>query len=312
MADPTNPHDKFFRASMQNAPVAQAFFEHYLPTLIRDALDLNSFKLENSTYIDENLQETISDLVFTCRYNEEISEGEAKVSLLVEHQSTPDRLMPFRVYHYMFNMIYTLLKGREKEQRNDKLPVVYALVFYHGKPTPYPYSMSLADCFDDPLGIMSTMFNNPVPLIDVNQASDDEFKQQQLLGIMTSALKHSRDRDIKRYLKWLTQRLNSMDLSKDLGLNFVRTVLNYLLNVGNTADIEQFIKGGQRLPEPVRGEFMTIAEKLRAMGAEEGKVEGIEEVANSLLKEGVEPRFVARVTKLELAVVLKLQAQLKN
>jgi predicted transposase YdaD len=80
----------------------------------------------------------------------------------------------------MFNMIYTLLKAREKEQRKDKLPVVYALVFYHVKPTPYPYSMSLADCFDDPLGIMSNMFNTPVPLIDVNQASDDELKQQQL------------------------------------------------------------------------------------------------------------------------------------
>ncbi|MFT5164144.1 MAG: hypothetical protein ACI9FJ_002745 [Alteromonadaceae bacterium] len=129
-----------------------------------------------------------------------------------------------------------------------------------------------------------------------------------LLGIMTSALKHGRDRDIKRYLKWLTESLNSMALDGHLALNFIRTVLNYLLNVGDTADVEQFIKGGQRLPEPVRGEFMTIAEKLRAMGAEEGK----EEVAVSLLKEGVEPKFVARVTKLELAAVLKLQAELDN
>jgi predicted transposase/invertase (TIGR01784 family) len=198
------------------------------------------------------------------------------------------------------------------------LPVVYALVFYHGKQTPFPYSMSLADCFDDPLGIMSNMFNTPVPLIDVNQVSDEQLKQQKLLGIMTGALKYSRDKDIRPYLEWLMDSLNSMDLSKDLELKFIRTVLNYILNVGNTAEVEKFIKNGSQLPEPVRGEFMTIAEQLRAMGAEEGRVqgreegkeEGKEEVAINLLKDGADPHFVARISGLDLAVIIKLKAQI--
>jgi predicted transposase/invertase (TIGR01784 family) len=115
MVDPGKPHDKFFRASMQNAPIAQAFFEHYLPAPVRNALDFQSFELQNSTYIDDKLQETISDLVFTCRYREELGKTEAKVSLLIEHQSTPGRFMAFRVYHYMFNMIYTLLKRKAQK-----------------------------------------------------------------------------------------------------------------------------------------------------------------------------------------------------
>ena len=314
MVDPTNPHDKFFRSSMQNAPIAQAFFQHHLPEQIRNGLNFNAIKLENSTYIDDDLQETISDLVFSCDYIEanesNNGSGAAKVVLLVEHQSTPERFMAFRVYHYLFNMLYSLLKQRPKEQAKDPFPAVYALVFYHGKQTPYPYSMKLSDCFDDPLDIMQNMFENPVHLIDVNQLQDDKLKQQQLLGIMTSALKHSRDRNIGRYLLQLMQDLNSMDLEDHLALKFIRTVLNYLLGVGNATNVEHFMKESWRLPEPIRGEFMTIAEKLRAMGAEEGLEKGKEEVAINLLKDGSTPEFIARITGLELTLIVKLQAQL--
>lgn len=326
MADPTNPHDKFFRASMRNAPIAQAFFQHYLPTTLLENIELDSFQLENSTYIDEALRETLSDLVFTCRYSKNVENVQAKVVLLVEHQSTPDQFMPFRVYHYMFNLLYNELKGRTNKQ--SKLPAVYALVFYHGKQTPYPYSMNLTDCFDDPLGIMTTMFNDPVPLIDVNQVHDDEVKRQQLLGIMTGALKHSRDRDIGHYLIGQLENLQAIDLTDQLTLQFIRTTLIYMFGVGNIANPEQLIKDAQRLPKPVRGEIMTAAEKFQAMGEvrglekgreigieeglEKGLEKGFETTAINALKEGADPRFVERITGLELAFILKLKAQLEN
>ena len=59
---------------------------------------------------------------------------------------------------------------------------------------------------------------------------------------------------------------------------------------------------------------MTAAEKLRALGREEGLEQGIEKglekVAINSLKEGVDPQFVARITGLKLTVILKLKAQL--
>ena len=68
---------------------------------------------------------------------------------------------------------------------------------------------------------------------------------------------------------------------------------------------------------------MTGAEQLRAMGREEGlaesreknwekgREEAREEIAINSLKEGFEPRFVSRITGLELAVILKLKLKLK-
>ena len=59
---------------------------------------------------------------------------------------------------------------------------------------------------------------------------------------------------------------------------------------------------------------MTVAEQLEARGEARGEQRGDRnarlEVAASMLKEGTEPRFVAKMTKLELADVEKLKADL--
>lgn len=53
---------------------------------------------------------------------------------------------------------------------------------------------------------------------------------------------------------------------------------------------------------------MTAAEKLEALGEQKGK----REVAINLLKENVDPKFVAKVSALDLSEVLKLKAQLND
>lgn len=121
------------------------------------------------------------------------------------------------------------------------------------------------------------------------------------------ALKHSRDKDIRKYLTQLAKQLNKMDLGHHIALNFIRSTLNYILGVGNTENANQFIEQSWRLPQPIRGEFMTIAVQLKALGREEGENNALKRVAANLLKEGVEPKFVAKNTGLSLEVVLEIK-----
>ncbi|MCJ8268048.1 MAG: Rpn family recombination-promoting nuclease/putative transposase [Psychrosphaera sp.] len=327
---------------MQNKSVARQFFQTYLPKPLLKALDLKQCTLEDSSYIDNELQASFSDVVFDCPYlvkhKSHSNTSNAKVILLVEHQSTPDRLMPFRVYHYLFNLLYKHLKQRDESQSKDKLPVVYALVFYHGKQTPYPYPMCLTDCFDDvqgctnavnagmhrngdPLKIMAEIFAKPVDVIDINETHDDEIKHQQLLGIMTGALKHIWDRDITRHMVGLFERLDSVDMKDDVEQQYVLTALKYMLKKGNIDEAEPLLAAIDKLPATIRGEFMTAAEKIKELGIEIGEEQGVKkgrkegreeervDIAINLLKDGVDPSFVARNTGLELAVVLELKAQ---
>ena len=305
------PHDKFFRAAMEHRPVAIDFFNHYLPDKVRQLLDVNSLQLTRHSYIDNELQESISDLVFSCQ----LADRPAYLTLLIEHQSSPDRMLPFRVHHYLFGMLY----GHRKQYPDRQLPAVYTLVFYHGEVTPYPYSLDIRDCFDDPQQLMRTVLYQPLPLIDINQLSDDALKQQQWVGPLARALKYIRERDMAPYamdilgaLPWPMEHTEAIEL--------LELLLNYLLHVGNIEDIDGFIAAGaERLSGPVRSEIMTFAEKLEQRGIEkgirkgrqEGLQEGMKTVVLNMLKEGAEVPFIAKVTGLSAAEIEHLQTPKK-
>jgi predicted transposase/invertase (TIGR01784 family) len=308
---PSNPHDKFFRASMQYTQVAQDFFQHYLPNDIRLALEMNSLKLEPNSYLDPELQESFSDLVFRCS----LAGEQAYLTILVEHQSSPHRFMPVRVNHYLFCILHQQLKARPQAL----LPAVYGLVFYHGEQTPYPYSMSLVDCFNDPLGLMKRVFNEPVPLIDINQLSEEALKRQSWVGPMARALKHIQDPDLGGYLADLVEDMGKLGLDQQTVSEFITTLINYVLIAGNIKDIPRFLEESQRrLPAAIGDKVMTFAEYFEAIGREkgeakgraDGRADGTERIAINLLREGAEPSFVAKITGLTLTAVLQLQERL--
>ena len=68
MAGPriTNPHDKFFRAVMEHQAVAIDFLNHHRPDKTKQALNINRLKLAQQSYIDNDLQESVINLVFSC------------------------------------------------------------------------------------------------------------------------------------------------------------------------------------------------------------------------------------------------------
>ena len=296
-----SPHDRFFRSAMQNQQVAIDFVNHYLPKKIRHALNTTTLRCTSSHYIDKELSETISDLVLEC----ELAEQPAYISLLIEHQSSPDKMLPLRVHHYLFNLLHRYYKEHPKEP----LPAVYALAFYHGEATPYPYSLDLFDCFNDPLTLMPQVIGQPLPLIDVNQLSDEQLAQQQWIGPMLESLKYIRQADMTPYT------INILDhirwpLAESAAKELLRSLLYYLLNAGNIANINDILHSTDRISQPVRGEIMSLAEKLRAEGHEAGREEGREAerqaMAKAMLAEEADPAFVVKVTGLTMEQVESL------
>jgi len=101
-----NPHDRLFRSLMSNKNVATEFFMQHLPSEIKGQIQLNSLRLQRNSYIDDNLRMQVTDLLFNANFNREIG----YIYLLVEHQSRPEKLMPFRVLKYMVAIMEDHLK----------------------------------------------------------------------------------------------------------------------------------------------------------------------------------------------------------
>jgi predicted transposase/invertase (TIGR01784 family) len=316
------PHDKAFRALMEYREFSAAFFRYHLPGKLASAFDPGSLKLLKETHLDKALRKTMNDLVFSCQ----LQGRPAYLTLLVEHQSTPDPMIAFRIHHYLFSVLYS----HWKQHPGEALPPVYTLLFYHGVETPYPCSLNLLDCFNDPLNIMQDVLFQPVPIVDVGQIPDEDLKQQAWVGALSMAMKYIRAADMTPFALDVLKILPDPDTPA--AKEMLQQLLAYVLSSGNIDDIDGFIEASAELPGPVRSEIVSFAEKIeargeargraegKAEGIAKGKAEGIAEgevkgqtrIALNLLKEGAEPAFVAKVTGLPVEEVGRLLASVKS
>ena len=93
MAKKISIHDRVFRSSMAKPEVTLEFFKNFLPANILNKIDIRSIKLQNDSFIDDKLRIKMTDLLYTANFDGELG----YLYLLVEHQSTPDKLLPFRL-----------------------------------------------------------------------------------------------------------------------------------------------------------------------------------------------------------------------
>ena len=137
-----DPHDKYFRAVMQHTLIAKQFLHWFLPKHIKDILDWDSLSLSDNTYVDASLNKSISDVVFDCRYQLKDDSDEqfqhSKIVILIEHQSSPERFMPIRVYNYFFSLLNRFAQDDTYDKNTKLLPAIYPMVFYHGQTKRYP------------------------------------------------------------------------------------------------------------------------------------------------------------------------------
>nr|MBA2817375.1 putative transposase [Candidatus Pantoea persica] len=129
------PHDATFRQFLGQPSVARNFIELHLPAELRALCDLSTLKLESGSFVEDDLRQYFSDVLFSLKTRRG---DDGYVHVLIEHQSTPDRHMAFRLMRYAVAAMKRHLAGHKK------LPLVVPLLFYAGKRSPYPFPYPLA------------------------------------------------------------------------------------------------------------------------------------------------------------------------
>lgn len=139
-----------------------------LPEKIVAKLDFRSLKQLSGSYMSGELDQTMSDVVYSCRRKDR--KGELEISLLVEHKSYRDNQTPLQIGSYLFSAYWQQVK-QDKKQLTPIIPIL----FYHGKDK-WEY-WTLNKLFDDPdpdlLGFIPNfayIYNN------LHIASDEEIR----------------------------------------------------------------------------------------------------------------------------------------
>ena len=178
-----NPHDRFFRLAMGNIEIAQDLFKANLPQKVLAEIDLGTLAIQSGSFVDEELKQSQTDILYHVKLK-----GDGKTGylyILAEHQSTPEKIMAFRMIKYTFSIMQQHLN-----QGHQTLPLVYGLIVYTGKQTPYPYSTSLFDLFDRK-ALAQEILYQPFQLINVSEFSKKTIQSQRLARIIIARRKTS-------------------------------------------------------------------------------------------------------------------------
>jgi predicted transposase YdaD len=120
------PHDAVFRRIFGVTANAVSQLRAVLPPALAGRLDLDQLTRVPASFVDEALKWRHSDLLFTAP----LDGRDAFVYILVEHQSSTDPLMPFRILRY----VTRIWDQYEREHPGTRrLPAVIPLVVHHGR-----------------------------------------------------------------------------------------------------------------------------------------------------------------------------------
>lgn len=195
--------------------------------------------------------------------------------------------MAFRMMRYAIAAMHRLLKDE-----NGPLPLVVPLLFYQGKTSPYPLSMSWLDMFALP-ELARRIYSEPFPLVDITVIPDDDIMQHRRIALLERLVT-----------------LISAEYTTESQLN---SLLSYMVQRGHTDQPQVFYRElANRLPQ--EESMMTLAEWFAEQGMQkgvregmlEGKREGLQEgkteerrnIARRMLESGMTREAVAQITTL--------------
>lgn len=303
------PHDATFRQFLTQPEIARDFMELHLPAELRAVCDLSTLKLESGSFVEDDLRQYFSDVLYSLK----TAQGDdGYVHVLIEHQSSPDKHMAFRLLRYAVAAMQ-----RHLEAGHKKLPLVIPVLFYTGKRRPYPYSTRWLDEFTDP-ALANRLYSTAFPLVDVTIIPDEEIAEHRSMAALTLLQKHIHQRDLAE----LVDKLVPVLLAGYLSSSQVVSLIHYIVQVGETADAEALVRElAHRVPQ--HGDaLMTIAQQLEQKGMEKGMEKGIQlgreegrsegereatlKIARTMLQSGLDRETVMKMTGLsedELALI---------
>jgi predicted transposase/invertase (TIGR01784 family) len=278
-----NPHDRFFRETFSRLEIARGFLEAYLPPQIAGGLAFETLAIAKDSFIEKELQEHFSDLLYTVQYRE----APVHIYLLLEHKSHPAERVALQLLRYQVKIWEQFLK---QHPTAETLPPILPLVLYHGT-----RRWQVAPAFQDLIAPLDEALAPYVPqfryaLYDLSRYPPEALRGPVLSQLVLLALKHIFSPDPRIPLAEILQRIAVL-LEQETALEILEVILRY------------YVQATQRLDEKdIRALLATMStgddwmqtfidryfEQGRQQGLEQGRQQGLEQGRQQGLEEGVE------------------------
>jgi predicted transposase/invertase (TIGR01784 family) len=256
-----NPHDRFIRKMLSVLEDAKALFKATFAKEVFSLLDINRIDYAKDSFLDKNLKEYFSDILFRVPLK---TGGNIGSYIIFEHKSFKDK----SIYSHL--LIYLGQLYQNHFENYGKYEVIIPYVFYHEKKT---WDISLS--FEGELLTESSILNLQLRIL-----------QNIRLGK-------------SKFMKYFKQSL--LELSRvsnpSKRVEVLKTILEYIFSARK--DGKEFKE--KQYFEDIEEDYMNALEELQLEGMLKGKLEAKLEDARMMKEEGIDISVILRVTGLSEA-----------
>lgn len=313
MGDIQNPHDAFVRSVFQEKENAIDLIRSALPGQIVSILDLDTLDLIDASFVDAQQKQSQGDLLFSIELQRDgqivppkaEKTGQLQIYCLFEHKSYLDPGIYVQLIEYLAR-IYR----RQWTTVRWYSPVI-PLVFYHGEKE-WNLGNRLLDQMVQNSGLGGEdveLFRSYIPdfgieLFNVPEIDPATLPVSEPVQLYLASVAFIRDPGIFDHLiPYLERQGNINDIGKKVEV--VARVLQYIFNVQDVESgaVSEALKMAGFSTEESEGVMATTADKLRA----EGKLEGKLEAARRMRDKGIDGPTISEITGLSLEELKKHQ-----
>ena len=260
-------HDQLFRKSLENPIVAYELLQAHLPQEVLEIIDTSTLKLEKESFIEPDLSASIADVLFSAKFND----NDGFIYLLLEHQSTPEHFMVFRLFKYMVNICD---RYRLENPKSKNLPLIYPLIIYNGTKD-YNVPRNLWELFNNPM-LAKKFWAEDHKIVNVHDIPDKEFKTRIWAGILEFFLKHRHEKQLLKRWQEIADILP--ELTKiSIGYDYIKLILHYTLPSIDKDDKIELEKMLINTLNQEKGEDLmtSLAQAWKEEGIEIGILDGV-------------------------------------
>jgi hypothetical protein len=241
-------------------------------------------KLESSQTVDPELSKLVGDFRYSVRCREP-GKG-VNMALFLEHQSSPDKSMGFRILEYVVSLYRELFLLLEK---GEKFPYPLAVVLHHG-PKPWKGTLSMREWIAVPDGAPEEILHIPICLVDLAAMPLESLPGHPMIRAMLNSLQSASMKMLSpERMRGILAGLGGLGGDRRLD-SWVRSLGNYYVNVrGQGEDFVgdmKFALSDLYPKKEAEKMAMTMYDQVVEIGMKKGKAEGLAEGEAKGLAEG--------------------------
>ena len=290
-------HDKLFKKILENREQTAKF----LDMVLGSGKDITAKNLElyNKEFITDKFEKNETDIVYKVT--------NLNVYIIIEHQSTADRAMPYRVRKYKTALMESVINKKEIKKANYKLPRIIAIVLYTGK---QKWQNKKLEDMQEPLEWYKEDYDEFI-LVDVNNLKKEEILEGNL--IITKVMLLEREENLKNVIKDIEIIMDKEKIKQDIQYKeLLKVFIEYTFINEKYKVIRKYIEEliNKIFDEEGDDETMSHVTQLydEAIDKAErrGKKRGKQEVAKAMKADKVSYEIISKFTGLKLEEIEEL------